>query len=501
MDVVAPASPRRDPIAPQAATVGAAARLGRRLLAEPARPRVIARHPRASWLTVAAVCVGAFMGQLDASIVSLAFPTLSRGFHATLGAVQWVGLSYLFALVVVLPAVGRYADMVGRKLLYTYGFVVFAVGSALCGLAPSLPALDGFRVLQALGAAMLQANSVAIIAFAVPRERLGRAIGVQGAAQALGLSLGPALGGLLIAAGGWRLIFFVNVPIGVAGAIAGWCLIPRSRELQQRTSFDWAGLALFAPSLLALLVWLSFGNDLGWSSPAVVGAVVVAVGLGVAFLRVESRSRSPMIDLALFARRAFSTGISSGLLSYLVLFGSLFVTPFFLEIDRGLSSGSAGACLAALPIAIAVVAPLAGHGADRVGVRSLTAAGMAVSAAALGLLAVAHATTVLVIVWTGVLGVGLGLFTPANNAAIMAAAPRAQAGAASGILNMTRGLGTSLGLSLTGLVFALVAGPHVRPHLVSGGFTAACLFLAAAAVVAAILSARRGDTPLRATSA
>jgi MFS family permease len=420
--------------------------LVRRVLLEPARPRGIARRPNAWWLAVATVCVGAFMGQLDASIVSLAFPTLQRDFHATLGAVQWVGLSYLLVLVALVPAVGRAADMAGRKLLYIYGFVVFTVGSALCGIAPGLLALDGFRALQALGAAMLQANSVAIIALAAPREKLGRAIGIQGAAQALGLSLGPAVGGVLIAAGGWRLIFFVNVPAGILGAAAGWFLIPRSRELQERTRFDWLGLALFAPGLSALLVALSYGNE-------------------------------------------------SGLLSYLVLFGALFVTPFFLESDRGLSPGATGALLTALPIALGLVAPLAGRAADKLGARPLTVAGMAVSAAALVLLALAHETTALVGAWLALLGVGLGLFTPANNAAIMGAAPRAQSGSASGVLNMTRGLGTSLGLSLTGLVFAIVAGAHTDPGLVSEGFRAAALFLAGTAVAAGALAALRGGRP------
>ncbi|HZD87179.1 MAG TPA: MFS transporter, partial [Gaiellaceae bacterium] len=329
--------------------------LVRRVLLEPARPRGIARRPNAWWLAVATVCVGAFMGQLDASIVSLAFPTLQRDFHATLGAVQWVGLSYLLVLVALVPAVGRAADMAGRKLLYIYGFVVFTVGSALCGIAPGLLALDGFRALQALGAAMLQANSVAIIALAAPREKLGRAIGIQGAAQALGLSLGPAVGGVLIAAGGWRLIFFVNVPAGILGAAAGWFLIPRSRELQERTRFDWLGLVLFAPALSALLVALSYGNQLGWATAAVIGALAAAVVLGGGFLLHERRTRAPMIDLRLFARAAFSAGIASGLLSYLVLFGALFVTPFFLESDRGLSPGATGALLTALPIALGLV--------------------------------------------------------------------------------------------------------------------------------------------------
>ena len=466
---------------------------GRRLLVEPARPRAIAGSARAPWLAVATVCVGAFMGQLDASIVSLAFPTLSRDFHATLGAVQWVGLSYLLVLVALVPAVGRYADMVGRKLLYIYGFVVFVAGSALCAAAPSLAALDGFRALQAVGAAMLQANSVAIVALAVPRERLGRAIGIQGAAQAIGLSLGPAVGGLLLAAGGWRLIFIVNVPAGILGAAAGWFLIPRSRDLGERVAFDWPGLAVFAPALVALLVGLSFGNQLGWTSPGVLAALAGAVALAAVFLQIEPRRPAPMIDFRLFARTAFSAGIASGLLSYLVLFGALFVTPFFLERDLGLSTAAAGGSLAALPVALALVAPQAGHLADRIGARPLTVAGMAVAAAALALLAAVHGSTAAVVAALALLGVGLGLFTPANNAGIMGAAPRAQSGAASGILNMTRGLGTSLGLSLTGLVFAAVAGNRAAPHLVGRGFTASCLFLAAIAALAALVAAARTD--------
>ena len=173
-----------------------------RLVVEPRRPEAIRRRPNAYWLAVAAVCIGAFMGQLDASIVTVALPTLQRSFHVSVGAVTWVGLSYLLVLVATVAAVGRFADMWGHKLLYVYGFAIFIVGSALCGLAPNLGTLIGFRALQAVGAALLQANSVAIIVLAVPRSSLGKAIGIQGAAQALGLALGPTVGGFLLAAGG-----------------------------------------------------------------------------------------------------------------------------------------------------------------------------------------------------------------------------------------------------------------------------------------------------------
>ena len=244
-----------------------------RLLVEPRRPESVRNRENAYWLAVAAVCIGAFMGQLDASIVTVALPTLQRTFHASVGAVTWVGLSYLLVLVATVTAVGRFADMWGRKLLYVYGFAIFVIGSALCGLAPSLGALIAFRVLQAVGAAMLQANSVAIIVIAVPRASLGKAIGIQGAAQAIGLALGPSIGGLLLAAGGWRLIFMVNVPFGVLGVIAGLLLIPRSLHLSDRVPFDWLGLGLFFPAVVAVLSAISFGNTYGWTSPLDHGGV------------------------------------------------------------------------------------------------------------------------------------------------------------------------------------------------------------------------------------
>ena len=460
----------------------------RRLLVEPARPDAIRSRPGAPWLAVATVCIGAFMGQLDASIVTLAFPTLSRDFDASLGQVQWVGLTYLLVLVGLVTAVGRLADMVGRKLLYTYGFLVFIAGSALCGIAPGLVLLDVFRVVQAVGAAMLQANSVAIIASAVPREKLGRAIGVQGAAQALGLSLGPAVGGGLIALAGWRLIFFINVPAGLVGMAMGRFLIPRSRDLAERAPFDWPGLALFLPATVLLLLALSFGNEVGWGSTATVCELVGAGASGAAFARHERRRAHPMIDPGLLRRPAFSAGIASGLGSYLVMFGTLFVVPFFLENARHVAAGTTGAELTVMPAALGLVAPAAGRLADRVGPRLLTGAGMALSAGALTAMALSHHATAVLLVELAVLGVGLGAFTPANNAAIMAAAPAHQSGMAAGVLNMTRGLGTALGLAGTGAVLGAVAGTRAgQAGGSSHGFTVACLFLAGVAAVAGLI--------------
>ena len=443
-----------------------------RLLVEPRRPESVRNRENAYWLAVAAVCIGAFMGQLDASIVTVALPTLQRTFHASVGAVTWVGLSYLLVLVATVTAVGRFADMWGRKLLYVYGFAIFVIGSALCGLAPSLGALIAFRVLQAVGAAMLQANSVAIIVIAVPRASLGKAIGIQGAAQATGLALGPSVGGLLLAAGGWRLIFMVNVPFGVLGVIAGLLLIPRSLKLSDRVPFDWLGLGLFFPAVVAVLSAISFGNTYGWTSPLIVGTFALGLILALAFVYRERRVPEPMLDLSLFGRSRFSWGITSGLLAYLVMFGVLFLVPFYFERGLGLGAARAGVELMMMPLALGIVAPFAGRLADRLGARLLTVGGMSLVVIGLFGFGALRPATPGFLALLALIGAGLGCFTPPNNAAIMGSVPDHQSGLASGVLNMTRGMGTALGLALTALVFGLAGGTsalhsHGGPRLLA----------------------------------
>jgi EmrB/QacA subfamily drug resistance transporter len=456
---------------------------------EPRRPQVIRERPNAHWFAVAAVCVGAFMGQLDASIVTVALPTLQHTFDASVGAVTWVGLSYLVVLVATVTAVGRFADMWGRKLLYVYGFVIFTLASALCGLAPGLGWLCVFRALQAVGAAMLQANSLAIIVLVVPDGALGRAIGFQGAAQALGLALGPTVGGLLLAAGGWRLIFYVNVPFGIFGAVAAVLLVPRSRDLLARVRFDWTGLAIFFPAMVALLVAISFGADLGWGSALIVVLFVLAVGLGVWFVFWERRRQDPMLDLGLFRSAQFSTGIASGMGSYLVMFGVLLLVPFYLERAVGLGTARSGLELMAFPFAFGLVAPFAGRVADRVGARPLCVTGMGMVCVALFVLAATRPAVGWFLVLLACMGVGMGLFTSPNNASIMGAAPESHAGMASGVLNMTRGLGTALGLAVTGTVFTVAGGSvdGVAAH----AFSVTAYVLGGIAFAAGVVSALR----------
>ena len=468
----------------------------------------MAAWPAYRWLIVGTVCIGAFLGQLDASIAGLVLPTLQQVFDAPLAHVEWVALAYLLTLAALVVPIGRLADLLGRKMLYTWGFVVFIVGSALCGASASLGWLIAFRFVQAVGAAMLQANSVAIITAAVPRRVLGRAIGVQAAAQAVGLSVGPSVGGLIIDTLGWQWVFYIAVPFGLVGSILAWLVLPTTTRdavaevAVEHERFDWAGAVLLGVGVVLLLAALTYGNTWGWGSPQLILTAALAGAALIAFWRAEMRSASPLIDLRLLRIRTFSLGILTALFSYAVLFGALFLMPFLLERILGQSAARTGVLLTPIPIAIGLLAPLAGTLTDRIGPRPPTVVGMALAAVALILMAVVSATSLPTVLGLLVLfGIGLGLFTPPNNASVMGSVPANRLGVAGGVLNMTRGLGTSLGVGATGavLTLALAASIGARaaatvdapPAALVPAFHDTLLFLAGLAALAGVLSLMR----------
>ncbi|MDQ6754083.1 MAG: DHA2 family efflux MFS transporter permease subunit [Actinomycetota bacterium] len=438
------------------------------------------------------------MGQLDASIVTLAVPSIRNDLNGSLAQVEWVALIYLLVLVGSISAIGRLADMLGRKLLYIYGFALFTIASLGCGFAPDIGWLLAARAVQAVGAAMLQANSVALIRTSMPAGKLGRAIGLQGAAQAVGLAMGPSVGGLLIGLGGWRWVFFVNIPAGIIGILLGWFLLPRTHLKAARTRLDWIGLIVLMPAAATLLLSLSEASRVGIGDPVVSVLLAGSAVLFALFVLRERRTPNPLVDLGLFRAGRFSRGIATGLLCYLVLFGVLFVTPLYLEAARSLPSAQAGLLLTVLPAALAAAAPAAGIMADRHGARIPTSTGMGVAAAALAVLALFPGNIWVLAACLGGIGLGLGLFTPANNATLAAAGHDRQAGMVSGVLNMTRGIGTSLGVALTAIAYTLATGAGSGPSSPAAaetGFRIAVVLLAAFAVAAAALSlaGRRGS--------
>lgn len=471
-----------------------------------------ASHPKWRWFILGTVLVGATMSALDVSIVNVALPTLQTDFKVNLAMIEWVAMAYMLTLTIFLPLFGRLADIFGRSKMYNTGFVVFTVGSALCGLAPSAAFLVGARILQAVGAGLLQANSVALITQAFPASERGRAIGIQGAVQAIAMSVGPFVGGLLISAVSWRAIFYVNVPIGIIGTFAALYILPAGEVSKQRESIDYLGTVLFATGLAFLVLAVNEGEGMGWTAPLILTYFVLAAVLLTGFIVTEMRVRHPMIDLSLFKRYAFSAGNLTGLLSYYVLFAVLFLMPFYLEKIGGYTPALTGTILTPIPLAMAIVAPFAGHISDKYGSRLMTTWGMVVCAvSALLLIFMGHTTNIAVLVTVLiVLGIGMGLFTPPNNSAIMGSAPKERLGVAGGILNMMRALGLIFGVDISGVIFTSLEHsylaqhgyaeaafatlpPAVREAAFLHGFTPVMVTLLGITVVAAILSAAKKD--------
>jgi EmrB/QacA subfamily drug resistance transporter len=461
----------------------------------PATPRA-ARSP---WIGFSAVSVGTFMATLDSSIVNVALPTLRAELHASFAAVAWIVSAYLLAIAATLLTAGRLGDLLGHRRVYVGGLLLFTVGSGLCGAAPSLGALVAARVVQALGAAATMAMGPAVVTALFPPERRGRALGGTASVVALGLTFGPPLGGVIVQQLSWRWIFLVNLPVGVAGAIWAGRVLPAERP-DLRASLDRPGAALLAVALAA-------GVSAIEGAPRAAALAAVAVVAGALLLRRLRREEHPVVDLRLFASPVFTGGIVGGLLSYAALFNSSLLTPFFLAQVKGLGPRDLGAMLTAVPIALSVASPAAGSLADRFGPRVLCPLGALVLAAGLGSLALAGPGDGLASIAArlALCGVGMGLYQPPNNNAVMGTLPRDRLGSGGGMLATARVLGQVLGIALASALFRARGGGALgggTSRFLAGYATAlgtgAALALAAGLVVMA--RDRRGRAPARSTS-
>ena len=418
---------------------------------EPAPPDIISRLSYYPWLIVGTTCIGAFIGQLDASIVQLALPRLELEFHATLTAVSWVAIAYLVALASLLPVFARLSEMFGRKLLYLGGYALFTAASLMCGLVGHLDLLILFRLIQGVGGALLGANSLTILVKAAGPTRRGRAIGLFAAAQAVGVSAGPVIGGLLLGTLGWRWVFWVSVPFGIIGILVGWFVLPQTTGLATEKRFDWKGALLLTPAVVSLVVILSEFRAWGPRSVAFIGAVLAAIVLLPLFVWRERKAAAPLIDLHLFRAPAFTGGMIAVNVSYALLYSMFFLMSFAFIRGFGDSPIAAGLRLAIIPIALGLVAPISGALYERIGARIITTAGMAISIGAMVLLS--HTLTGSVgsgiprMIALTLFGIGLGLFIAPNNSATIAAAPEDRSGEAGGMLNLMRVLGCIVGVA------------------------------------------------------
>ena len=426
------------------------------------------------WFVMAAVAMSIFLGTIDGSIVNVALPTLVRELGADFPTVQWVVLGYLLTQATLILSMGRLGDMIGKKPVYIAGFVIFTVGSVLCGLAPTAGWLIGFRVLQAVGASMTMSLGMAITTEAFPPAERGKALGISGSIVSIGIVAGPTLGGLIIDALSWHWIFFVNLPIGIVGTLMALRFVPALKPAGGQR-FDFAGAGLLFSGLASLLLALTVGQNVGFADPRMLGLFCASALFLAIFVIVETRVAQPMIDFRMFGQGLFGVNLITGFMIFVAMGGTVFLMPFYLENVLGYATRDVGLLLATVPVALGLVAPLSGSLSDRVGSRPITTAG-------LGMLVLGYFAVSTLTVDTSSLGyvlrflpvgLGVGIFQSPNNSAIMGATPRHQLGVASGLLSITRVLGQITGVSVLGAVWASRVAFYSEGPLAGGATTAA----------------------------
>lgn len=402
--------------------------------------------------TLAVTCIGFFMVLLDSSIVTVALPTIQSDLHARLADLQWVVDAYTLPFAALLLTAGTLGDRFGRKRVFLVGLVVFTLGSAICGIAPTLGWLIAGRVVQGVGGAALSPGSLSVLAaaFPIPRER-AQAIGMWSGVSGIALAAGPLLGGLLIQVSGWQAIFFVNLPIGMLALLFGLRALVESCN-PDATHLDVPGQALAIAGLMALTYALIEGQSDGWGSPLIIALFGVTAVLLAAFVITEARSAGPLLPLGLFKSVVFSTANLAALIVGFALLGTVFFIAQFFQEVQGYTPLESGARTLPTTIGIFIMAPLAGRITARVGPRLPVALGGALAGVALLLLTGLTPNTSYGDIWWNfaLFGIGTGLMLTPITASVLAATPPARAGLASSMVSTSRQIGSVLGIALLG---------------------------------------------------
>ncbi len=453
---------------------------------------------RYKWRAMLVVSIGIFMATLDASIVNIALPTLSSYFNTDIATIEWVILSYLLTITTLLLTLGRLSDMYGRKPMFLAGLLIFTLGSGLCSLSASAGQLIAFRVVQGLGAAMLIANSTAIITAVFPHTERGKALGLVGTVVSIGSMTGPVLGGFLIDWMGWQSIFYINIPVGLLGTVYAWKTL-KPDQVHSGQKFDILGAILMFLSLISLVLVITRGQALGWDSPTIIGLSILFAVFLAGFVIVEKRADQPMVELSLFRNRPFSASNLSTFLSFIAMFAVILLMPFYMEEILGYSPKLVGMAFIAVPLVMALVAPVSGWISDRTNSFLLSSLGMAVACLALFLLGNLDqdATFIDIVIRMGMIGLGMGLFQSPNNSIVMGSVPKNRLGIAGGMLGMVRNLGMVTGIAISGAVFTSGLQSNQAAGLVYeaaflGGFHDAFMVAAVICSVGVITSLMRG---------
>ena len=404
------------------------------------------------WIILCIVLIGPFMATLDGSIVNVALPNMASSLRVSIADIQWVVTSYLIVISSTILIFGRIADIKGKSFIYQNGFLIFSIGSLLCGIARSLGFLVFSRIVQAVGAAMIMSCNQGIITAIFPDNERGRALGLSGTTVALGTMLGPVVGGVLVSAFSWESIFLINVPIGVVAYILGAKLLPKEAlHKNPIKDFDNKGAFIFSASIVVLFGSLLNTEKYGWGNAwVIIGFIAAIIGL-ILFYIWQKADDNPMVDLTLFHDKLFTVSILCAFISYMTIFFVNIIHPFYLQYVLQISPQRAGVLMAAYPVMVAIVAPISGYLADRVGGQILTILGLIITALGLvGLSRLNESSSIMSIIFrVGVLGVGNGLFQSPNNSIVMSSVAKAKLGIAGSINALVRNLGMVFGIAIS----------------------------------------------------
>ena len=440
-------------------------------------------------MTLAAVSVGLFMIMLDNTVVNVALPSIQRELGADLSELEWIVTGYALTFASLMLVGGKVADAYGRRRIFVTGIAVFTLASLLCGLANSTDMLIGARVLQGAGAALMNPATLSIIAATFPPRQRGTAIGIWAGVSALALAIGPLVGGLITEHLHWSWIFFLNIPVGVAGIAASYVFIDESRD-ESHSSLDLPGLATSAIGLFALTYGLIEANTYGWTSARIVGVFVLAAASLVSFVVLERRRREPMLPLELFRSGTYTGANLVVLLVALAMFGVFFFVSLYMQNVLGYSAVQTGAAFLPMTILIILVAPIAGRASDRIGSRGLMTAGMIFVATQLVLFSRLSADASFWNLLPALLigGVGMALTMTPSAAAATRSVPVDKSGVGAAVLNSARQVGGTMGIAIIGAIMAAEAGGERSVEAFMRGFEVSLRVAAGIAVLGAVVA-------------
>lgn len=427
------------------------------------------------YAVLGAVMLGGIMGPIDASIVNVVLPTITRSFGVGISTAQWVPMIYLLTISSLLLFYGRLGDILGYRKVYLCGLGGFVLASGLCGLSPTIHWLIAFRALQGLAAGMMMAVPFAVITGVFPPTERGKALGINAMSVSVGLAVGPSLGGFVTSYLSWHFVFLINLPIGIAALLWGRRIIPELKG--QPGAIDVPGVATAFVFLLSLLLFFNRVQSPG--SIFAAGALLLAAALaGTGFVLVERRAAQPMLDLSLFRNAAFSFANLSALLNFASQYVLVFLTPFYLQRVLRYPPNDVGLILTSFPLGVMVIAPFSGALSDRVGTRTLAALGAGLCAVSLFFMGrLPAAASSADVVWRlALFGLGTGIFQSPNNSAVMGSAPRPHLGIASGVLATMRNVGMVFGIAAGGAVlYAFTPAGILQKEILDGSEAAAFL--------------------------